>query len=792
MTRQTKEQFITEMKKKPQTLDWDVVLAFDRNKTNYLLLQDYISRFGADSLFPAVDSSIAPVAGTTHQLHGLQLDKPRLSFENAVITESRARCLMRTVGGRTIETSRPQGTTRDEVKRLGIADGLVGPILTMTIHLRNAPGSVGSAGKVELDLAGNGAADFKLSGVETEFERVKLGEHLKQEIAKWNDAQKKFELSELRQNAEDALQPTSFRVLTRPAAGATSRTAEDYGDGEVLVFVGLDEREGSLPSNNTQIPYLLPQGYSSNLIISYEQYYNRMLMPRLISVLDEYGAEYRVEQNGAFSKYVITAGNLVVPSVPLDPNDPWSYRFSCFRTQLPFDGMTIGIVDNAVALSWAGKSPSIDGGTLYYDRSGDKTLSYDGQFSSTWNLVQAFQASLQKDDDSNRTLLAIESVERSLTSGYELHSGSGDSKCKTHFIKSIDEHFENWCRPRIGFLQEKFESTHQTIDAFRLNSLLFRNEAVVMPQDVDMPGDLTILGDISMPAHQLSESEVTVSAGATHAFSVQPVGVKPTWTVSDPLDTNTARGISPTSVGSIDADGLYTAPTAASFGFTSKRVVVTATGDGWSSQALVNLVAAPVSVFPLVNVVNLSSAEDPGYLVWAASTSAAALTGNITGNAGGTLTKADDPDVQSAWRYKAPAEFPSDGTSKLEKVLRVDRVEVSQGGGQAAVCEMILTKTPSLEYFFKYEAVRDGVQFSFWYTDDDNLDIELPNEDVEWVLVCGHGVLDDQGKYTPSTTAADHYVVVAAIDLMGGRITLWNFKILPLPLVAAATAGEFK
>ncbi|WP_313740068.1 hypothetical protein [Pseudomonas sp.] len=782
MTRQTKDQFIAEMKKKPQTLGWDVVLAFDRNKINYLLLQDYISRLGAGSLFPPVDSSMVPVTGTAHRLHGLQLDKPRLSFENAVITESRARCLMRTVGGRIIETSRTPGTNRDEAKRLGIADGLVGPVLTMTIHLKNAQGGIGSAGKVELDLSGGGAADFTFSGVDNQFEAVQLGGHLSQEIAKWSDAQKKFQLSELRQNPDDELQPGTFRILTRPAAGATVRSAEDFGDGEVLIMVGLEDRQGSLPTSNTQIPYLLPQGYSSNLVISHDQFFKRMIMNRLEALLKRNLAEFKTETVGGFIRKTATAGRFIqsgsIGGVPEGFGFSYSYSIlSFFNSSGP---MTVQVNADAVELTWSGQTTEVDASAYWKPPMGSPGgTSYKGKFTSQWSLKHHFKATLDNDPASSRKILSITSVGKELDYSSNIYGAGGDKKCKPLFEERANDYF-SMCYASLKFLQNRFEAVSQSVDAFRLNGLLFPNENVVVPGLVALPGDLTILGDLApgLTGHTLSNDEVVVTAQGTHTFTVAPANSKLTWSVAAlPGEPGGEANI-----GKINANGQYTAPTAASFGFAFRRVVVTATDGAWTGKALVHLVAAPVSVFPLVNVVNLSSADDLGYLVWAASTQGSALSAEVTGNAGGKLVKTDDPDVQSAWRYKAPAEFPNDGTSKLEKVLRVDRVGVLQNFGRAAVCEMILTKTPSQTHFFKHEAVQGGIQFGFWFTDDDNQDVELPNEEVEWTKVSGHGVLDQNGKYTPSTTAADHYVVVAAIDLKGGRSTLWNFKILPLPL----------
>ncbi|QXH52984.1 hypothetical protein KSS94_07620 [Pseudomonas fakonensis] len=789
MKRQSLDDFLEEMAKKPQTLGWDVVLAFDRNKTNYLLLQDYISRFGAASLFPPVDSPISPAPGVTHHLLGLQLDKPRLSFENAVITESRARCLMRTVGGRTIETTRPQGTTREEVKRLGIADGLVGPQLTMTINLRNAPGSVGSAGQVELDLAGNGATDFQLTGVDTRFEAVKLGEHLKQEIAKWSDKQKKFELSELRQNPGDALQPGKFVVLTRPAPGATRRDADDFGDGEVLVMVGLDNRQGTLPSYDEHIPYLLPATYSSNLLISYQQYVTRMVVERIKQLFAQWGGTFRQEVVGEFHRFVCEGGGISVPEV--DRGDIWGFSFYCRGTYLPFSGIKLSLVDGAVRLEWSGESSTLWGKTSHFrDNPDEGPWVYAADFSANWSMVYDFRALLGEDEVSGAPVLKIESIQRVLDAGASIKKVTDDDKkCEDEFYRNIGDYFVDSCLDRLVFLAEKFEGVNQKIDAFRLNGLLFRDESVVVPEYISLPGDLTILGHLQSQGPQISPTEVNIAAERSHQFLAQGFNIR--WSVTDPQDSDRARGSDPERVGTIDDSGLYTAPSAESFNHTFKRVIVTATDGSWTGKALVHLVAAPVSVFPRVNVVNLSVENDEGYLVWAASTNGAAMTWKITGNAGGRLAEADDPNVQEARRYFGPTAFPPGGTGQLEKVLRVDRVEVSLGTGAATVCEMLLSSAPIANYFFKYSAVGNGLQFEFWVTDDNGEESRVPEASTKWHKVSGLGQLNDSGLYTYSATGNDHYVVVAAFyEVQGVPIALWNYVIVPLPLATLLPSLE--
>lgn len=72
--------FLKEMAAEPKTLRWDVIAAFDRDKTNYLLLQEYISRFNTASIIPPYDSFvgrevlciICAMYNSTHRACGLR------------------------------------------------------------------------------------------------------------------------------------------------------------------------------------------------------------------------------------------------------------------------------------------------------------------------------------------------------------------------------------------------------------------------------------------------------------------------------------------------------------------------------------------------------------------------------------------------------------------------------------------------------------------------------------------------------------------------------------------------
>lgn len=788
MKKQALAEFLKEMEKKPQTLGWDVVAAFDREKTNYLLLQDYISRFGSTSFFKPVTSSVS-TGGTQHTLNGVLLDTPRLSFDNAVITDSRARCVMHTVGGYISEIVTPQGTTRKEVKRFGIANGLVGPILTMTIYLKNAKGDA-SADTVELDLAGNGATDFKFTGVDTAFEAGKLGEHLSDEIKRWSAAQKTFQLGQLRKNPGDPMQPGAFRVLTRPAPGGTVRHADNYGDGEVLLFIGLDDRSGELPASDSSLPYLLPEGYSSNLVISADEIVKRLMIDAIKETDELSKVKFDEVAEGGFTRFVAKEGAWSA-GIEIDGWDAWNFEYD--NAILSFTSttkLTLERGSGGIKLKWAGSTEFNGQAITYVMNPFPAKITYDGRVRVHWDVECLFKPTLVE-EESGRTVIVIGGEFTKDSTRAEFVSGSGDRAGEGYFKAAVEGVGKSIGR-RISGFRSTFEGIGITLDAFRLNGLLFADESVVVPKTIKLPGDLTALGDLGaeLTKYRLSHNEITVTASGNHTFTVIPEleGVK--WSVA--ALSNEAGGEA--NVGEInEATGVYTAPAAANFGFSFRRVIVTAKTDKWSAKALVHLVAAPVSVFPMVNAVNLTTEHDGqdvgGYTVWAGSTHGGALDWKISGDANGTLKTVDDPNVQDARQYWAPKEFPSGGTG-LDKVLRVDKVEVSQAGGPSATCAMLLAKTPKHEYYFILKPAVGGVQFEFWVKPDEGPDELVPNYDIEWHAVIGNGTIDEHGTYLFATGQPDHCFVVAAIDLAeSGRNLQWNYKFVTQTMLDASGAA---
>lgn len=786
MSKQSLDDFLKEMAAEPKTLRWDVIAAFDRDKTNYLLLQEYISRFNTASIIPPFDSFVGVGGNVVHHLRDVQFDSPRLWFDKAALRDSQARCAMRTVGGFVYETVNTQGTLRAEIKRLGVIDGVVGPVMTMIIYLVNAPGHATSHGSVELDLAGNGAASFFFTGVDTRFEAVKLGEHLNKEMEKLEDPQKKFTLGELRLNPEDALQPGEFLILTRPARGAAVRGADNFGDGEVLLLIGLDDRTGDVPLNNDSLPYFLPEGFSSNLVISFEQVVSRMLLDKLTSLKAFSKLEYRGVDAGKFKRYEATGGRIdsgsALPVIVVGAPPAAGVA----GTEIPFvssEPWTFTLFDGAMVIRWAGSVETRGiAGHKYLAGGIIEEKIYDATVRVDWNLKCTFTPTLATDQE-GRSIIRLESkVDKEFHC--EITGGEG-SRDQRPLLESFLATYQ-FPVMALESLAAELDNLSLSIDAFRLNGLLFANDSVVVPRAIHQPGDLTALGELApqLITHRLSDNEPVVVANGTFTFEVIPPLEGVQWSVAALDGDPTGEEY----VGAIE-NGVYKAPTAASFNFAYRRVIVTASKGDWSAKAMVHVVASPVSVFPLANTVNLSVPDDEegGYLVWAGSANKQALDWTLSGNAGGRLELDENADVQDARVYYAPIEFPDDSNEELDQAIRIDRIEVKQGDGPPVVCEMFLPKLATPNCFFRYTEEEDGIQFSFWGTKNDGSEMEL--SPVNWYKLSGKGDLSQSGKYTPPAAGGEHYIAVAAF-YDTGFIPFWNFVIIPLPLATLLSLQE--
>lgn len=79
---------------------WNMIAVMARNKTNQILMQEYLARYDADSYLPAITAEVvAEDSGFKQVIHDYQLDAPRLSFTHADLDDARAQLAMAVLGG---------------------------------------------------------------------------------------------------------------------------------------------------------------------------------------------------------------------------------------------------------------------------------------------------------------------------------------------------------------------------------------------------------------------------------------------------------------------------------------------------------------------------------------------------------------------------------------------------------------------------------------------------------------------------------------------------------------------
>lgn len=807
MKKQTVEEFVTEMKKGPQTFGWDVVLAFARGKTNQILQQDYIDRFHANEAYlPLIDDEIPTTAGKIfHYLERLQVTTPVLSFINASIDDSMARLQLRSIAGKMIEAEQPTGTTRREIMRVAMVDGLVGPTLEMDIRLAAVTGDVGEAGEVVLDMSEKNVFRSYFNGVDTDFQADFLATHLKKYIDEnFKQSEKVYPLSKLRLNDEDALQPGEFIIRTHASDEANVLDSDGYEDGLVLIFVALQgNKAGSYP--NKDMMYLLPKGgeYTTNLVLSNDLILRQLLLPEL----------YKREQLKE-AKFVseTTQGQLVLAYYASESGLRYEWEsanynskgfkvdsFLCSFAQRA-EGyearMRAEIADDSFYIRWSGTAEDCEGHGHWRGASGGAPMDnwYDGYYNSTWEFSQRLPWELSTVEGRKHITM------RSAEGNYKFetkHMRGGDRQdgaARPEYDAGLND-VKVDMREKFEWLQNDIKDLGFELDAFRLNGLLFSDESVVEPEVLRVPGDMCVLGKLSAARteYTLTPAMPVVAAGVPFTFTIEPASSGFDWDVENvPGDTGY--------VGTIK-DGVYTPPSAESFGHTFKRAIVTASKGEWTGKALVNVVATPLSVFPLVATVG-TGAE---YTLWAASVDGEQLKATVEGNAEGDVVEGSDPLVQQVWKYKTEITVPADGwkpplKNLLDYVLRVDKVVVkSASHGVLNEIAMIVPLASAGQYFVKVLEAKSGgetaaLKVELWSKGFSSGVYPIDPEEVEWHLLVGKGTLDKRtGIYTPKAGVHEHYFAVAGLHLAWGEnedgepetvVKAFGYKIIPVPFVS--------
>ncbi|MFJ7009310.1 hypothetical protein [Pseudomonas putida] len=794
---QSLEEFLAEMDKGAKTLKWDALLVFDRGATNALLTQEYIDRIDIEDVwFPALpDGNVDVGNGIEHVLLGLILDKPRLSFENASIQDSKGKLQMRLVGGKHIEVIEKylDGQPVRSVAALTVYNAATRGILDMNIQLEAVQGSVDSNGKVLLDL--NNAFDHRFNGGGTEFEKVRLGLYFQDVFDAWSERNEKitqFPLSEMVVAEGSPINPGVFGLRTHAAPGATVLGSEGYGDGAVVMFVAMrGSNPGTYPHDDAAMLYMLPEAaepYTSNLLLSQKFLAQQILKSGFEQVEMTRGKFEVVPVLGDRFKFVANSDygfNLTFDIFKTNEGGMgdtwwrWNLKFYDAQFVIFHEGAEFFFEQRALKAKFVSNFRI---GQIFLERHGHNgglpTLPID--MSALVTLDLSYKFFVEESEGGSKLVFAVDyfNVSSVISIHYEWpdrDAGRASRRSAEEIKVTMQDSLNSEYRARAESLKDiRFE-----IDALRLNNLLFRGDNVVEPRDVALPTDLTLLGNLAPKRTTLDINplEPIIASGQVIEFTASGATSGVTWTVENlPGETGETGAFND------PLRGRYTAPSDDALraeGY--RRLIVTATSGELVSRALVSVVPSEVTVNPWVAVVNVGRS----YALSAGTPDSAALEWDDPEL--GTVDPDYDPLNPEGYKYTAPPSLPRREASEPQhyRGLRLDPVTVRPvSGGGAATIDMLVVGTKNANYWIEPEARNDGsVALPFYRLNMDGEKVEI-SDPVEWTVLRGSGTVDqDTRVYTPAPDADEQYVIICAYWINDIDPGAFDYVILPLPFV---------
>ncbi|MGN2412506.1 hypothetical protein [Pseudomonas syringae] len=810
----SKEALLELLNVRPSTLGWDAVVVYNRGRANALMTQQYIQKLTAENYLRPIDGEIPSVDGSNLKFFGIQLGIPRLSFENASLTDSRARVTLPIMGGLAILKSEPVGGYKG-IHSIMRPNGAAGPKLWLDVTLKSAPGGVDEVGTVKIDLSDMENFDTDLFSDAVSI--INAREFFKTEFKKHPELQV-YALGTLSRQVDSTLKPKFFRVHTQAAPDAKLRSAPNYGDGAVVVFVTFEGGvNGGSPAANSDFEYMIPNDeegtkYSSAILLS-----NRVLMAKLIKpTLDKQLPQAAfiintgtdAEGNPLHAWLQATAGEATWPSFVFKSEHADAESTLTAKQAIKFEmkqgdfaGLRVQSKDNTINVSWEFETTipfhqhvAIGGGANDQENDGDIPL----EIGPTINMVPGIVVI-----DPHSFIIKFETQE-SFSNGCSIPSELD----WTGFLG-----FDN-VSELAGILFDKVDTTMSDvfkeiklpdIDTFLLRNLLFPDLNSMVLTDVAVPGDLAVFGNVnpSLTSFVISPESPVLNAGSVRKFVTDPVIGGIEWSCRAlPGDTT-----GPIGSFSANGDGTYTAPSADVMGGRgAQQVIVTAKGtvNGQEvlSSALVSIVDSAISVNPLFQVAGpgacipfTAGTLDDRKLIWAMKDPG--QNGQVT----------PDQDGRGA-SYTAPIhpEPPAPVTMFVLEVVQVTDDENNMGqahvlvinktlGGQVQVEIKVEVKVDPTNPTKETKETSTTAQLQFMRPYDSG-PLPVPHVKLKWTLLAGGGSVSDAGLYIPPEQKLPGFAIVTCAferepEFEGAPIPVdYGYTVLPLPLEAYPDLGR--
>ncbi len=785
---------LAKMAGKTITHGWDAIVVYQRGQANMLLKQQHIKRFITGNVLAPLNDDIESSDATRLQTHNLTLSAPHLSFDAAGTGDSMADVGWDFVKGMIVfKQEADDGSYR--VKKIERITPLNSPFIGMKVRLSRAPGSVSEIGEVQFDI--KDGDHFTNNLVVNGIEQNTISSFFKHHFEVAPEEQRVYKLGTISNYEHEQFQPEGFVIRTIAAPNSQSRGSQDEGDGAVVLFVQV--KNGSQEPGKTEADWLLGDDYSSALVVSSYQLFDKMIKkPSEITL--GYGMVFERYSADADKAWKLKAAlGMILESFSFTITDPWSpskvYGYldswiyadlhdkksedvslpftigssyssddkSDICAEYQFDGYCGSVTDRVEIKSATYRYIFDDHGHVHNPRiNTEGYYSLHLHFKANYNAVidNGVVSFVYNPDGSSYSLAMDNNV---CTSGCDDIELSNMDRVMTDYKLKI--HDEIIDKMKFSAVNIKLKD----INTFTLRNLLFPGENYFNADYARVPGDLLVMGKLGAGSESfaITPTETTIVAGSDYQFTTTPEvsGVK--WSISDSEKGNTNADL-----GHIDATtGKYTAPQAAAVTEGVRHVVVCAEKGDAKVYALVSVLAHSVNISPAYQVIlpGKSSA------LTAQSLNGGELTWTLAENPqGSALTKVSNNE----YTYKA-------GKKNKKLKLNLERISVTDETGTTTEA-MILVRNVLLTGYIRvsYNNVPENSVQLTYFSDPEDPETAMPADEVEWTLLeSGGATLDTETGILSCKQATDNgFAVISTKYLDEDEGALYCAIAIPLPL----------
>ncbi|ADW76671.1 hypothetical protein Rahaq_5102 (plasmid) [Rahnella aceris] len=567
------------------THGWDALVAYNRVKINTLLQQQYIEKVRAGEHYTPF-SHETDTASTGYHFKNLILGPPLISFENSTLQDSKVTVRMMFIDGSFIQTDSNRQVVQWDRYTPASQHGL-----NITLELKYGTGKVNSEGKITLDFSEGQI--YKVEGLnELPADMVQAFQNL------LSNNPISYELGELKHDdQQEKLYPVEFVVRTQRYPGNSALASASNTDGAVLVFIQTEYGgKGNLPADNDSQPWVIPDGKTATLLISDKLLYGPLLADNFNSRITDFKWQTS-EADGKYSLnftdgYVSTTNVIKQSYAGLGfagwmtsseaINKPRPARLSMAGFQLTKSDDYKSIIGTFVEKTFKDTFEdegfaSVEGGA-----------SWDDLVKVNFTREGQFKALMQLDNDNN--VIFTGNADFKVSSDHK-HWGAFSGKDAS--VVFATEASDNLNKNGLFSLN--------SIKTFYLNNVLFPEDNILSFSQVYNPGDLALYGDVaqSLTTMTVTPGESVIACGQTLQFSArlddETVPQELAWSVDG--------------VGSIDHNGLYTAPKIGEITQTKNVVVTATTSDGFKNSAIATVLLSALDIEPAFILIKESTAE---------------------------------------------------------------------------------------------------------------------------------------------------------------------------------------